>query len=97
MTRQLNIVIDILDVEQPLNLVDARIGDGYRLGLLINRIVSLRLEAGGEPCERLVELGGLFSLPRDDQRSTRLINKNVIYLVHNGVVKLALDEHAAIP
>ncbi len=95
--------------EQLLDVVDALVGRGDDAVLLVDDDVGVgRLvlvvgwfwraaELAHHAGEDLVELVRLFGRTRDDQRGARLVDEDVVDLVDDRIVQLALDFAAAIP
>ena len=85
-------VVQVLDAQQLLDLVDAVLGRGDGLVLEVDEEVAALLlalgpplEARDEPGEGEVEVRGLLRLARDDERGPRLVDEDVVNLVHDRV------------
>ena len=91
--------IHVLDAEELLGLLDAALGDRDRLVLLVGLVVEVgdvllrlgleplrllaRLEHRRELRELVIEVGGLLGRAGDDQRRPRLVDEDVVDLVHD--------------
>ncbi len=99
-------LVHVVDAEELLGLLDAALGDGHGLVLLVGLEVEVRdvvlrlgldalgllarLEARGELGEAVVEVGGLLGGAGDDQRGPRLVDEDVVDLVDDREVVPAL-------
>ena len=87
-------VLDVIDVGDPgplLDLGDALVGEGHRLGLLVADVVLLGDQVLDQPRVGVVLLGRLTALAADDQRRPGLVDQDRVDLVDDGVVEAALD------
>ena len=100
-------VVQILHPQRALDLLDALLGHGDGLVLLVELVVRARVLGGalrvaGMRLERdqrrrdarevVVELRGGLRLAGDDQRRARLVDQDGVDLVHDGEVVAALDD-----
>ena len=82
--------VDVVDLEQFLDLLDAFLGEEHGAGLLVDGVVFLGDELRRETGEQAVSLGAVFGGAADDQRRARFIDENVVDLVDDGVAALSL-------
>ena len=73
----------VVDAEHPLHLVGAGLGDGDLLELLVDDVVLLRGQARNEARELEVLVGRLLGVAADDERRARLVDEDVVDLVHD--------------
>ncbi len=89
-------IIEIRRLQQSLSFeyrfhgADAGIGQVDVPFFFINNVVHPGSQAGDEAGKHIVYLAGFFRWTADDERSAGLINEQVIHLIHDGVVQLAL-------
>ncbi len=88
--------------QQPLDLGDALVGEGHRPLPLIDGVVRVGVQLRHQPGERLVLLRRLRRRPADDKRGARLVDEDVVHLVHDGIVERALHalrqiDHHVVP
>ena len=99
-------LVHVVDAEELLRLLDAPLGDGHGLVLLVGLEVEVRhpalvlaLEALGllarlhlrrQLGELVVEVGGLLGGAGDDQRGARLVDQDVVDLVDDREAVAAL-------
>ena len=74
-----------------LDPVDALFGQGHALVLEIDLVVPPSPQLLDDLGELVVAVGRLLGLTGDDQRRTRLVDQDVVDLVDDGVVQVALD------
>ena len=79
------------DAEQLLDLVDALLGGRDGVLLEVDEVVAAllgalgaRLEPRHEARERVVEVRRLLRLAADDERRARLVDEDVVDLVHDA-------------
>ena len=100
-------LVHVVDAEELLGLLDALLGDGDGLVLLVGLVVEvghvalrLRLDALGllaglqhrrQLGEAVVEVGGLLGGAGDDQRRARLVDEDVVDLVDDREPVAALE------
>ena len=77
--------VQVLDPERFFDLVHALLAGGGRLALLVDLVVDVPGQRGGQLRERVVRLGRLLGLARDDQRRTRLVDQDRVDLVDDRV------------
>ena len=101
-------LVEVLHPQQLLHREDAGLGEGHGPGLLVHDVVPAgggldlvqlaggdggrALQAGDDPVDGVVLVRGLLRRARDDQRGPGLVDEDVVHLVHDAVVELALDE-----
>ena len=88
---RVDVLVQVLDAEGLLDLSNALLGDGHGPLGLIDLVVDLFPQAGGEPGERHVPLGRVGDHAADDQRGPGLVDQDRVHLVHDPVVVAALD------
>ncbi len=88
----------VVDLEQALDLVDALFGGRDGVLLEVDEVVAASLRALGpalqardEARELVVQILRLFGLAADDERRARLVDEDVVDLVDDREVALALD------
>ena len=87
--------VDVLDAEHDLDLLKAALrGVDGALGLVHVEVDAL-FEAGHDPGELLVGVGGLGAGAGDDERGAGLIDQDGVHLVDDGEVVPALHPRAA--
>src|SRR5437588_2236114 len=86
--RQLDVVliVDVFHTGQLLKLIDTGIGQYNGACLFLNGIVNFRLQARRPAGKLDVHIRGLLPLARNDERSTRFVDKDIINFVHDGIV-----------
>ena len=100
------------DAEHAFNLGDAGVGELDAFGTLLDHEIAVRLEplfldllgrdragleVGHQPCEAPIFGAALLRRAGDDQRRARLVDQDVVDLIHDRIVQLALHELAHIP
>ncbi|GBD16449.1 hypothetical protein HRbin26_01347 [bacterium HR26] len=80
------------DAQQPLDPVDARLGERDVPVLEVDGVVHILAELAGDLGELVVAVHCILRRPGDDQRGARLVDQDVVHLVDDGVVQLALDD-----
>ena len=90
--RKLQILgrVKILYADDALHLQDGFICRRDSLLLLVHLVVLALFELGDSARHDRVHIRGLLSRPRDDERRPRLINKNRVHLIDDGVMEIAL-------
>ena len=87
--------VDVLDAEHDLDLLKAALrGVDGALGLVHVEVDAL-FEAGHDPGELLVGVGGLGAGAGDDERGAGLVDQDGVHLVDDGEVVPALHPRAA--
>ena len=88
--HRVHVVVQVLDLQDLLDLRDARLGHGH----LELRLLDLVVHVAGEPRrharERLVPLRGVRDHAGDDQRRARLVDQDRVDLVHDREAIAAL-------
>ena len=84
-------VVEIADAEEPLALGDAFLSQHRRAVLLVDRVVDLLPELRDDAVDDEVLVGRLLGRARDDERRACLVDQDVVHLVDDGVLQLALD------
>ena len=87
-----DVVVEVLHPEGFLDLLDAALGRGNLLFLLVHLVVLAVLEARDDGGEAVVDVGGALGHARDDEGGPGLVDEDRVDLVHDGVVEFALDE-----
>src|SRR5579875_2943134 len=86
----IGLIIDVLHTGQAFDLFDAALGQHDSTQLLIDSIVGFRPERFGPACELDIHVGRFLTLARDNQWCACLVNQNVVHLVDDGIVEVAL-------
>ena len=73
-----------------LHFGDAILGQGDRLGAVLNGEVFFRHQSGHQLGKGEVVLNRLLGRPADDQRRARFVDEDVVHLVYNGEVEVPL-------
>ncbi len=89
--RQVLGIVEVVDREDLLDALDALVGQHRRVGLLVDRVVDLALEARDDLVDLDVEVGRLLGRARDDERGPGLVDEDRVDLVDDRVVEAALD------
>ena len=85
------VVEQVGDAEHLLHPVGPDLGDRHLAELLVDDVVLLDLQARDEARELGVSVSGLLALAADDQWGARLVDEDVVHLVHDGEEVTALD------
>jgi hypothetical protein len=85
-------LVEVVQAQQALHLGDAGLGDRHGLLALVDLVVDVAPQAGGEAGELLVPAGALLGGPGDDQRGAGLVDQDGVDLVHDGVGVAALHQ-----
>ena len=83
-------IVEVWNREDALDLGHALVGEKYLAQLLVDRVVRFLLEARDHPVDLVVLVGGFLRRPRNDQRRARLVDEDVVHLVHDREVELSL-------
>ena len=83
--------VQVLDLERALDLVHALLARRDRLALLVDLEVVRHAQRARDLRERVVRVGRLLGLARDDQRRPRLVDQDRVDLVDDRVGVAALD------
>ncbi|OPZ75142.1 MAG: hypothetical protein BWY80_00285 [Firmicutes bacterium ADurb.Bin456] len=86
------VVIKVFYPQHFFHLGHPGLGDGGGMGLLIHIVIGFPDELRHNPGKGVVEFGGFFSLAGNDQGCPGLVHQNAVHFVHNGVIKLPLDQ-----
>ena len=86
----LDVVVEVLDVEGPLDGIDAVFERHDDTLVLFDFVVDVALEATHDRGEPVVQLGGVADTSRDDQRRAGLVDEDRVDLVDDAVVVAAL-------
>ena len=82
--RQAEVVVEhVVDPEPLLHLVSAGLSDGHLLELLVEDVILLGAQAWDEPRELHVLVRRFLGGAGDDQWRTRLVDEDVVDLVHD--------------
>ncbi len=84
-------VVEVVDAEELLDAVDARLGQGDRLALLVQLEVLAGAQTSGDPVVDVVPGRILLDGTRDDQGRPGLVDEDAVDLVDDGVVVAPLD------
>ncbi len=80
--------VERLHADHPLRLLDALLGEDRLVVLLVHLEVGPLLEAADHAVGDAVLLRALLRGSRDDERGARLVDEDVVHLVHDGVVEV---------
>ena len=97
--RQLEILgrVKILHAQGSLDFVDSLVCERCGTQFLIDDIARILAELPNDPCKALILACRLFGLAGDDQRRPRLVDENVVHLIHDGIVELSLGALPQVP
>ena len=86
--RQVKIVfiVDVFNARQLLKFIDTGLGQNDGTCLFLDGIVRFKLQTWRPASKLAVHIRGFLSLARNDQRSTCLVDKDVINFVDDGIV-----------
>jgi hypothetical protein len=84
-------VVEVVDPEQLLDALDALVGEHRRVGLLVDGVVDLALEARDHLVDPAVPVGRVLGAAGDDERRAGLVDEDRVDLVDHRVVERALD------
>ena len=82
--------VHVLDAEHLFQLGHALGRQGDRAQLLVDGVVDVLAQGRDEAGEPLIVFGRLLRRAADDEGCPRLVDQDVVYLVDDGVVELAL-------
>ncbi len=83
-------VIQVVDLQQLLHPLDARIGQHRRVMLLIDGIVHVLFQTRNDLIDLEVQVRRLLRRAADDERRTRLIDQDRVHFVDDRVVQRPL-------
>ena len=90
------VVEEVVDPQPLLHLVGAGLGDRHLAELLVEDVVLDGLQPGDQSGELDVLVGRFLGRPGDDQRRPRLVDEDVVDLVHDREEVPALDALAKV-
>src|SRR5712691_3317867 len=85
-------LVDVFHTRQLLNFFDTGICEQHGASFLFNGIVGFFFQARRPARKFRVLVGRFLALARDDERGARFVDQDVINLVNDGVVQVALHK-----
>ncbi len=82
--------VDVVHPQPSLHPLDSIFGEGNHPVLLVHDVVRLAPKAGDEVGHAAVVGIRFLRGARDDERSTCLVNENIVHLIYDGVVEVPL-------
>ena len=78
-------VVQVADPRPPLHIADALLGQGNGLGAVVDGVIRIMFQPGGQLGKGIVMLHRLLGRAADNQGSARLVNQDVVHFVDDGV------------
>ena len=99
LVRELDValLVKVCDAEHLLDFGDAGFRDRYRVGLLVDGVVLVLLQAREDLRELIVQLARFLRRAADDERRARLVDEDRVDFVDQREVELALHEVFHLP
>ena len=83
-------VVQVAHAQNAFDLGDAVFGQGRGLQLFVDGVIGLALQTRNHAVDGVVFFRGFFGRSGNDERGARLVDQDVVHLVHDGEVQLAL-------
>ncbi len=93
MVHQIHVrgIVQIARAEHLLDLDVALLGKRRGLGLFLDRVINVLLQARDDAVDLIILVRGIFRGTGDDKRGPGLVDQDRVDLVHDGKVELALS------
>jgi len=89
-------VVQVVDLEEPLHVVDAFLGQGDVTVLFIDLVIDPVLQVEDDLVEEIVFLGGFLGGSGNNEGRPRFVDKDRVDLVNDGIIQLPLDPEALV-
>ena len=90
------VVVEVVDLQEPLHVLDAVLGEGDVAVLFIDLVIDLVLEVGDDLVDEVIFLGGFLRGAGNDERRPGLVDEDRVDLVHDRVIERPLHPEALV-